>query len=176
LLAAATLIAVVGCAMAAASRAAAAPVPTPARIHRMAVAMLGVLNAERRWHRLPPLRTAPLLVLSAHRHNLAMARHNLMSHQLPGEASLARRISRTGYHWRAAGENVGWNADATARGLLSLERQMYLERPPDDGHRVNILSRTFTQVGIDVYYDAAHSKIWFTQDFGVQLGGRAPRA
>ena len=50
--------------------------------------------------------------------------------------------------------------------MLALEKQMYHEVAPNDGHRVNILSRTFTQVGIDVYYDARHHKIWFTQDFG----------
>ena len=45
---------------------------------------------------------------------------------------------------------------------------MYNEVPPNDGHRVNILSHTFRQVGIDVYYDARHHKLWFTQDFGVR--------
>jgi uncharacterized protein YkwD len=45
---------------------------------------------------------------------------------------------------------------------------MFRERPPNDGHRLNILSRTFRNVGIDVYFDNAHHKMWFTQDFGRQ--------
>jgi uncharacterized protein YkwD len=128
--------------------------------------MLGLLNKERRAHGRRPLTMASKLRLSAHRHNLRMARDNEMSHQLPGEAFFATRITNAGYHWRAAGENIGWNSELTLRGLLNLEREMYHEVPPNDGHRVNILSRTFRQVGIDVYYDKAHHKIWFTQDFG----------
>ena len=128
--------------------------------------MLGLLNQERHAHGRRPLKMAFRLRLSAHRHNLRMAADNTMSHQLPGEAFFASRISDTGYRWRAAGENIGWNTALTLRGLLSLEREMYHEVAPNDGHRLNILSTTFRQVGIDVYYDQTHHKIWFTQDFG----------
>lgn len=129
-------------------------------------AMLGLLNQERRAHGRRPLSMAWRLRVSAHRHNLRMARANVMSHQLPGEAFFATRITDAGYHWRAAGENIGWNSNLSSAGILALEKQMYHEVAPNDGHRVNILSRTFKQVGIDVYYDARHHKLWFTQDFG----------
>ena len=66
----------------------------------------------------------------------------------------------------SAGENIGWNTDLRTQGIQSLERDMYNEKAPDNGHRLNILDKHFTQVGIDIYYDAAHQKIWFTQDFG----------
>ena len=128
--------------------------------------MLGLLNQERRAHGRRPLTMAWRLRESAHRHNARMAKANVMSHQLPGEAFFATRISRTGYKWRAAGENIGWNSNLTASGILALEKEMYHEVAPNDGHRVNILSRSFTQVGIDVVYDARHHKLWFTQDFG----------
>lgn len=127
--------------------------------------MLALLNQERRAHGKKPLTMAYKLRVSAHRHNLHMAARNTMSHQLPGEPFFATRISNAGYHWQAAGENIGWNSDQSVKGLLYLEREMYNERPPNDGHRENILSSQFTQVGIDVYYDAKHHKIWFTQDF-----------
>jgi uncharacterized protein YkwD len=130
-----------------------------------ATQMLALLNQERRAHGRKPLVMAAKLRLSAHRHNLHMAARNTMSHQLPGEPFFATRISNAGYHWSAAGENIGWNSDQSVKGLLYLEREMYNERPPNDGHRENILSSQFTQVGIDVYYDATHHKIWFTQDF-----------
>jgi uncharacterized protein YkwD len=128
--------------------------------------MLGLLNQERRAHGRRPLSMAWRLRESAHRHNVRMAKANVMSHQLPGEAFFATRITRTGYKWRAAGENIGWNSNLTSTGILALEKEMYHEVAPNDGHRVNILSRSFTQVGIDVFYDARHKKLWFTQDFG----------
>ncbi len=128
--------------------------------------MLSLLNQERRAHGRRPLSMAWRLRVSAHRHNLRMARADVMSHQLPGEPFFATRITNTGYRWRAAGENIGWNSLLTSAGILALEKEMYHEVAPNDGHRVNILSRSFTQVGIDVYYDARHHKLWFTQDFG----------
>jgi uncharacterized protein YkwD len=131
-----------------------------------AKAMLVLLNEERHAHHLRPLAMNWRLRLSAHRHNLRMAKADAMSHQLPNEPFFATRISNAGYHWSAAGENIGWNGLLSKAGLLALEREMYREVPPDNGHRLNILSTSFRQVGIDVYYDAKHHRIWFTQDFG----------
>ena len=131
-----------------------------------AYAMLRLLNTERSWHHLRPLTMNAELIHSAHLHNQRMARADVLSHQLPGEAFFGTRITRAHYHWIAAGENIGWNSRMTWAGLRQLERMMFQERPPDNGHRLNILSRTFRNVGIDVYFDAVHHKMWFTQDFG----------
>jgi uncharacterized protein YkwD len=128
--------------------------------------MVSVINYERRLHHLRPVKMNSKLIASAHRHNLTMAKKNTMSHQLPGEAFFATRISRAGYNWQAAGENIGWNSNQSNRGLQLLEHQMYKEKAPNNGHKLNILSRSFRQVGIDVYFDKAHHKMWFTQDFG----------
>ncbi len=149
-----------------AARAATAPALTTATANEWAAHMLATLNAERKAHRLPAVRMNAKLIRSAHTHNTDMAKMDTMSHQLPGEAFFAARITRAGYQWRAAGENIGWNSVETDAGLQALERAMYNEKPPDDGHRVNILSRTFREVGIDVYFDQAHGKMWYTQDFG----------
>ena len=89
-----------------------------------------------------------------------------MSHQLPGELSLGARITRTGYRWSYIGENVAWNSDISKAGVLLLQRLMYNETPPNDGHRQNILSRAFKHVGVDVYIDRVHHKVWLTTDFG----------
>lgn len=145
---------------------AATTLPSAATASTWAHNMLTLLNAERRANGLTPLRMNAKLTLSAHRHNATMARTNTMSHQLPGEAFFATRITRAGYTWRAAGENIGWNSALTNSGLQALEKQMYQEKAPENGHRLNILSHTFRDVGIDVYIDAAHHKMWFTQDFG----------
>lgn len=133
---------------------------------QIAYAVLDLLNSERRDHGLAPLRMNSQLISSAHAHNLAMARHNQMSHQLPGEAPFTSRISSAGYRWSSAGENVGWNSQMTTSAALTLERIMYNEKPPNDGHRQNILSKSYRDVGIDIYLDTTHHKLWLTQDFG----------
>lgn len=133
---------------------------------RIGHAVERVLNAERKAHHLKPLHFNQKLRLAARRHNLTMAKHNTMSHQLPGEPYFATRISRAGYHWTWAGENIGWNSRMTRAGVVALERYMYNERAPYNGHRLNILNRHYRSVGIDVYFDHKHHKVWLTTDFG----------
>lgn len=106
------------------------------------------------------------LIHSAHRHDLRMARRNVLSHQLPGEPFFAKRITNAGYHWRSAGENIGYTSAHSLKGLLALEDAMFHEKPPDNGHRLNIINRKFRHVGIDVIWDRTHHRLWFTQDFG----------
>ena len=144
----------------------------PPQSHGAVVAhnVFALLNSERKAHGLPPLRMNTQLILSAHRHNLTMAAWNTLSHKLPSELSLGGRIIRANYdhnHWRGAGENIGWNSDMSNGGVLFLEQLMYNERPPGDiGHRLNILNSSYRDIGVDVYYDAAHGKVWLTEDFG----------
>lgn len=139
---------------------------TAASAKVFARSMLRLLNQERAQHHLRPLRMNNKLIRSAHRHNLAMAHADEMSHQLPGEAFFADRISKAHYRWLSAGENIGWNSAQNRPGLRYLQLEMYHEKAPDNGHRLNILDRSFRNVGIDVYFDKAHHKMWFTQDFG----------
>lgn len=145
--------------------------PNPARRpavrqSNMADGVFRHLNYERSLHGLRPLTMSADLVHSAHRHNLRMARFNVLSHQLPGEAFFATRILKAGYHWLWAGENIGWNSRMTYHGVIRLEQMMYHEKPPNDGHRVNILSPHYRNVGVDVYLDPKHHKVWLTTDFG----------
>jgi uncharacterized protein YkwD len=41
---------------------------------------------------------------------------------------------------------------------------MLNEKPPDDGHRLNILSSAFGFIGIAVFRDGSGT-VWMTQDF-----------
>jgi uncharacterized protein YkwD len=45
-----------------------------------------------------------------------------------------------------------------------LDKAMFDEKPPNDGHRRNQLSKTFTHIGIDVIRDSKGT-VWLTQDF-----------
>jgi uncharacterized protein YkwD len=93
-----------------------------------------------------------------------------LSHQCPGEPALGDRETAAGVHWTAAGENIGEGgpvADtsaAIAQMAVGLTQSMLDEKPPNDGHRQNILSSTFTHIGIAVYRDNSGT-VWLTQDF-----------
>jgi uncharacterized protein YkwD len=146
--------------------ASAATITKSATAKQYANSMLSLMNQERAAHNLRPLTMSPKLLVSAYNHNTRQAQQNTMSHQLPGEPYFATRISNTGYRWSTVGENVAWNSDRTLAGVQYLERTMYNETAPENGHRLNILSTQFTNIGIDVYFDNVHHKMWITQDFG----------
>jgi uncharacterized protein YkwD len=132
-------------------------------------AIYRLINKERAANGLHQLYMAPALRLSARRHNVTMARFNEMSHQLPGEPVFTKRMSNAGYNWSWAGENIAWNSEMTEAGVALLERLMYNEKPPNDDHRLNILSRHYRNVGVDVYLDRENHKIWLTTDFGRRM-------
>jgi uncharacterized protein YkwD len=93
-----------------------------------------------------------------------------LSHQCSGEADLGARETAAGVHWTAAGENIGEGgpvADtsaAMAQMAVGLTQAMLNEKPPGDGHRRNILSSSFTHIGIAVFRDS-RGTVWLTQDF-----------
>jgi uncharacterized protein YkwD len=128
--------------------------------------VLTLLNQERAAHHLPALRMNTDLITSAYRHNLSMAAHNTMSHQLPGEKPLGDRLDAAHYHWSAAGDCIGWTTDNTNTGALAIQRYMYDEKAPNNGHRLIILSSAYRDVGISVITDVAHKKLWVTEDYG----------
>jgi uncharacterized protein YkwD len=132
-----------------------------------------MLNAERAANHLPALGWSTALVSSARRHDLTMASANVLSHQLPGEPVFSTRISQAGVTWHAAAENIGWTTDRSSTGAMGLESAMYGERPPDDGHRLNILSTAVRYVGIDTYIDSRTGKLWLTEDFADVAGPQA---
>jgi uncharacterized protein YkwD len=107
---------------------------------------------------------------SAARHTSVMAAGCGLSHQCPGEPALGDRETAAGVAWTAAGENIGEGgpvADTTAaiaQMAVGLTQSMLDEKPPDDGHRLNILSSAFRHVGISVFRDSSGT-VWMTQDF-----------
>ena len=56
-------------------------------------------------------------------------------------------------------------ADITrGTGHFNLTQGMIDEKPPNDGHRKNILSKSFKRIGISVIRDAKGT-VWMTHDF-----------
>jgi len=132
---------------------------------QLAQYVFGLINHDRAAMGLSPYSWSNALAGGAHLHNLRMMAYGQLSHQCPGEAGLGTRITSDGIAWRAAGENIGWsNYPNPQQGVLMNHQSMMAEKPPDDGHRQNILSTSFNLVGIDVLVDA-HQNVWLTEDF-----------
>jgi uncharacterized protein YkwD len=147
-----------------------APGGTAAAQGAAAAQVLALINQARAAAGLPALTVTSGLDASSSAHNLRMAGGCGLSHQCPGEPALGARETAAGVGWTAAGENIGDGgpvADTTAaiaQLAVGLTQSMLNERPPDDGHRLNILSSTFADIGIAVYRDASGT-VWLTQDF-----------
>jgi uncharacterized protein YkwD len=132
--------------------------------------VLQQINDARAQAGLPAYTITAGLTTSADRHNSAMADGCGLSHQCPGEPPLGNRETDAGVDWSIAGENVGEggqvsdSSDAIAHMAKELTTAMLNERPPNDGHRKNILSSQFHHIGIAVFRDR-HGTVWLTQDF-----------
>jgi uncharacterized protein YkwD len=142
----------------------------PAQDGSAAGQVLALINRARSSAGLPALTVTSGLEASSSAHNLKMAGGCGLSHQCPGEAAIGDRETAAGVHWTAAGENIGEggpvdNTDsAIAQMAVGLTQSMLDEQPPNDGHRMNILSTSFTHIGIAVYRDGSGT-VWLTQDF-----------
>jgi uncharacterized protein YkwD len=160
-----------GASATASAEASASPLPGgTAQGGTVAAQVLALINQARAAAGLPALTITAGLSASSGAHNLRMADGCGLSHQCPGEPQLGQRETDAGVDWTAAGENIGEGgpvADTTAaiaRMAVDLTQSMLNEQPPNDGHRLNILSSAFTHIGIAVYRDSSGT-VWLTQDF-----------
>jgi uncharacterized protein YkwD len=127
------------------------------------------INQDRAANNLPALAWEPRLVQSARLHDLVMAGGCGLNHQCPGEPDVGTRISKQGVQWQAAGENIGeggpvYTTSDASNMVLMIHNGMMGEKPPDDGHRRNLLSTDFHRIGISIYIDAKNT-LWLTEDF-----------
>jgi uncharacterized protein YkwD len=106
------------------------------------------------------------LISSAYKHDQVMASGCGEQHQCPGEADFGTRIRNAGASWSDAGENIDLGKDNSSywQGLLGEHQSMMNEQPPDDGHRQNLLSQNYHNIGIGVFI-APDGTIWLTEDF-----------
>jgi uncharacterized protein YkwD len=132
--------------------------------------VLQLINKARAQAGLPGYTITAGLTTSSGRHNALMVAGCGLSHQCPGEPSLGARETAAGVSWTSAGENIGEGGPvagspaAIANMAVELTTDMLNERPPDDGHRMNILSSAFRHIGITITRDS-HGTVWMTQDF-----------
>jgi uncharacterized protein YkwD len=147
------------------------PPPSQSGLYGQAEAqVLALINQARAQQGLPAYTSSSGLVTSASGHTQVMAGGCGLSHQCPGEPPLGTRETNAGVHWTSAGENIGEagpiarTSGAIAQAAVGLTQDMLNEKPPDDGHRLNILSSSFRHAGISVLIDSSGT-VWMTQDF-----------
>jgi uncharacterized protein YkwD len=151
------------------------PSPTPAPsgsagVPRGAAAqVLTLINQARVNAGLPRYILSTGLDAAAVSHDLMMANGCGLLHQCKAEPGLGGRETHAGVHWTQAGENIGEAGPVTSQAQITAEalrltHQMLDETPPGDGHRQNIMSRSFRYIGIAVTEDSTGT-VWMTQDF-----------
>jgi uncharacterized protein YkwD len=127
--------------------------PAKAAMRTMVRATLCVLNAQRERHGLRPLKLNKRLSKAARRHARDMARRKYFTHDSLGGGTFVDRIRRTGYLRGArgwfVGENLAWGT--LERSAPRAITKMWMGSP---GHRANILSPSFREVGIGLAYGA----------------------
>src|ERR1700730_4515274 len=123
-------------------------------------------NRERVGHQLQPLKWDNALAEAARQHALLMARHDNLSHQLPGEPPLDQRAGQAGARFSQVGENIaiGPQAQAIHSGWMH-----------SPGHRANILDVHFTSLGVGVVEDD-DGELYAVEDFSVAIASLAVEA
>jgi uncharacterized protein YkwD len=112
-------------------------------------ATLCILNAQRARHDLGPLRLSRRLSTAARGHSRSMVRERFFSHTSPDGATFVDRIRATGYLEGAQSWSVGENI-AYGSGSRSTPRSIGRAWMNSPGHRANILSESFRQIGIGI--------------------------
>ena len=121
--------------------------------------VITLINNERAQKGLSSLSGQSQLAVAARVHSTDMACNDFMSHTGSDGSTMVSRIIAQGYSYSALGENVaaGYGSPAAVvAGWMSSQ-----------GHRDNILSPNFTQVGIGYAYRSGTSYgAYWTADFG----------
>jgi len=114
-----------------------------------------LMNADRIANGLPALKLNMNIVKVARAHGQDMINRNFFAHENPDGQSPFDRMQAAGISFRYAAENLAINSsvDAAEKAFMN-----------SSGHRANILSPNYTEVGIGVRYDAQGS-VYVVQNF-----------
>ncbi|MEU1177403.1 CAP domain-containing protein [Streptomyces sp. NPDC005820] len=116
--------------------------------------VLELVNAERKKAGCSALTENAKLTKAAQDHSQDMADHQNMSHTGSDGSSMSDRLSRVGYAFRSAGENV-----AAGYGTPESVMDGWMNSA---GHKANILNCGFKEIGVGL----AQPGNYWTQDFG----------
>jgi uncharacterized protein YkwD len=125
--------------------------------------VVALTNALRQQHGCPALQISPELTNAARSHSQDMADHNYFNHLDANGHTPKWRAEQAGYQGSAGTENIAAGY-ATAQDVVM---GWYNEIPPNDGHRLNILNCSLTDIGIGFATNpSSNFGTYWTQDFG----------
>jgi uncharacterized protein YkwD len=131
--------------------------------------VLAHINAARADAGLSALTLDAQLSKASALHNQLMINGCGLEHQCSGESGIGDRFSAQGVQWTSAGENIGFGSSGSSdaditKAANGLTDSMLAEKPPNDGHRKNLLNTGFKRIGLSVVRDSK-GITWMTQDF-----------
>jgi uncharacterized protein YkwD len=146
-------------------------VPTGSNLAVVAHSTLCLLNVQRSANGLRRLKASRTLARSARRYARAMVAHRFFSHVSPAGQTLEARISRSGYlrgatGW-AYGENLAWGS-----GSRATPRQIVTAWMASPGHRANILSARWRNIGVGIAPGAPVAGVGHAASYVTHFGWR----
>jgi uncharacterized protein YkwD len=143
-------------------------VPVAGNLAQVGQATLCLLNDERAAAGLHPLTIAPGLSQPSAAYSARMVAENFFAHEAPDGSTLTDRLTAASYidpngDW-TVGENIAWG-----QGNLATARNIMVAWMNSPGHRHNILTGEFTQVGVGIVPGTPGDTSWgatYTTDFG----------
>lgn len=112
--------------------------------------VLELVNQERAFYQLPPLKLQNQLAQAAEGHSAAMASRNFFAHcDLDTQSSPGQRIAATGYSPVTLAENIAAGQTSPASVMNAWMNS--------SGHRANILSSSAWELGVGYVYDGGDS-------------------
>ena len=105
-----------------------------------------------------------------------MVAQGFFAHESPDGGTLVERLTGAGYlgdddAW-VVGENIGWG-----QGALATPRSMVAAWLDSPGHRENMLSADYTEIGLGLALGTPADRTWgatYTTDFGAGTNPPAP--
>jgi uncharacterized protein YkwD len=153
-------------------------VPDGANLAQVGQATLCLLNDERAGAGLAPVAPAAGLTQPSLAYSAQMVARSFFAHVSPDGRSLTDRLAAAGYISAAAdwtvGENLAWG-----QGPLATPRSVVLAWMASPGHRANVLTREFEEIGIGIVLGTPGDPSWgatYTTDYGTvrRAGGGSP--
>jgi len=145
-------------------------VGTPTQVQDFANRVIARTNMYRAQFGCPALQMNATLMGTAEYHSEDMALHDFVGHDSSDGTTAWDRMYRAGYHYAIVEENVAWGQTTPEQAVDA----WFIETPPNDLHRKNILNCQVVDVGVGYYYLAIDpgkitNHTYWTQDFGRPL-------
>jgi uncharacterized protein YkwD len=151
-------------------------VPAADNVAVVGQATLCLLNAQRAAYGLGALVENGALSNASTGYSQRMVAQSFFAHESPDGGTLVDRLTSAGYlggddAW-VVGENIGWG-----QGSLATPRSMVDAWMQSPGHRANMLSGDYTQIGFGLALGTPEDQTWgatYTTDFGAGANPPAP--